>query len=374
MEPSQTDDLFEAIQDPDETMFATNGLPILPIESHLISITYSNAVDIVLTETCRNTCGYCDFQNKKCIPMVPYATIKAYKEARKHRAREANMIAGERPDKFNTFRAKLDLWGFGSYAEYVYTVCELAFLEGLLCNLNIGYLTENELRHLAEIAVSFEMSLETTNEDLLKTVAHENAPSKDPAVRLKFLQSCGKLNLPTVTGMLVGIGESSEDRIRTINAVKAIHEEYGNIQMFKIQNFIPRKGTPMENWDAPSEKVMLETVALARDILSKDIRISVPININHDVIKFIEHGVNDFCQIRYAGKDTLFHEFVYPDLIDLTQLLKEHGYQLDKRLPIANDFVLQQKYSRKVGQLLDKYKLRIKTEPVVVPETEVSDL
>jgi 7,8-didemethyl-8-hydroxy-5-deazariboflavin synthase len=328
----------------------------------LIPITYSNTVDVSLTRTCRNTCGYCDYQNKKCSATIPYTTIKIFKDARKNKAREANILAGERPDKFNTFRSKLDLWGFETYVDYVYTICELAFLEGLLTNLHVGYLTLPEIKRLKEIVANFEMNIETTNKNLLTNIVHQNSPSKDPDIRLKFLRNCGKAGALVTTGIMVGLGESPEDRIEAFHKIRELHEEYGHVQFVKIQNFIPKRGTPMEEMLPPSELTMLETVSLAKDILPSDIKISVPININQDITRFLEYGVTDLGQINVNSMNLLYNEFASPELEDLKEVLKHSGYRLEKRLPILNENILEQRYSKKVGQLLDKYRVKLKAE------------
>lgn len=323
-------------------------------------VTYSNAVDVVISTACRNDCGYCPFKREQDNLIVPYSTIKIFKKARKSGAREANLIAGERPDSHTSVRAKFDIWGFNSYSEYLYTIAELAFLEGLLVNLNVGYLSYNELKYLREIVASVELMVETTNVSMLEGIQHKYSPSKAPEVRFKFLEYAGKLNIPTNTGMIVGIGETPEDRIYTISKVRELYDEYRSIQNFKISPFISDPKSKMRDEQSCSEELLLETIRIAKEILPSDIDISVPVNVCTNINKFVQAGVNDFGQIRICGPDVVFPKKRFELIEYYEKELDSIGYQLAKRLPIKNSFVSSQKYSKKLGQFLDKYKLKLK--------------
>ncbi len=333
---------------------------LLPFINRESVVTYSNAVDLVISTACRNDCGYCSFKREQDHLVVPYSTIKVFKKARKSGAREANLIAGERPDSYTSVRAKFDIWGFNSYSEYLYTVAELAFLEGLLVNLNVGYLSFNELKYLREIIASVECMVETTNVAMLDDIQHKFSPSKNPEVRFKFLEYAGKLNIPTNTGMLIGIGESPEDRLQTISKVRELYDEYRSIQNFKIVPFVSDPKSKMKDYPNCSEELVLETVRIAKEILPSDIDISVPINICTNINRYVQAGVNDFGQIRTCGPDAVFPKKRFESIEHYEKELDLIGYQLAKRLPIKNSFVSSQKYSKKLGQFLDKYKLRLK--------------
>ncbi|HAR63025.1 MAG: 7,8-didemethyl-8-hydroxy-5-deazariboflavin synthase subunit CofG [Candidatus Margulisiibacteriota bacterium] len=332
-----------------------NFSPILDEDKRVI--TYSNSITIALTKHCHNQCEYCDFPDIGGPLMVPYHTIKCFKKARLRKAREVNIVAGERPDTINLIRTKLDTWGFESYSEYVYTICELAFLEGLLPHLNIGYLTPKELRYLREISVSMEMNLETTNRNLLESI-HQNSPGKDPDIRVKFIESCGKLEIPVTTGLRVGMGETEDNRIETLTIIKKINEQYGHIQDVVLHNYIPRRRF-VNQLQPTTEELMLSTVKLAREILPKEIKIRVPIILNQNIIKFIDAGVDDLGEIQPGESSLLFPGNKYPKIEELAVLLETNGYKLDRRLPIYYDFIINQKYSKKLAQLLDKYRYKL---------------
>jgi len=343
-----------------ETGFGTSEEDILIHSREETDITYSNAVDVVLSPACRNKCGYCGFAKRNEDLTVPYSTIKIFKAAKKVGAREAHLVAGERPDKFHSIRAKFDIWGFNSYIEYIYTIAELAFLEGLLVNLEVGYLSLTELKYLKEIITSVEMSIETTNRDFLKKQHHQYSPSKDPNIRIKFIENAGKLNIPTNTGILIGMGETPEERIRSIVKIKDLHEEYGHIQTVKINTLIPIKNTPMEKMKPVTDETLFATIRLAREIMPPDVDITVPVNIHPDIIKLIEHGVNDLGQIRVYGKDSLFPKMTFKTVDEYRAEVEAEGYSLYKQLPIKNPFIMAQKYSKKLGQFLDKHKAKLK--------------
>ena len=323
-------------------------------------ITYSNAVDMVLSPLCRNKCSYCGFSKRKSELIVPYSTIKEFKNARRIGAREANIVAGERPDKYHSIRAKFDIWGFDSYVEYIYTIAELAFLEGLLVNLNVGFLSLNELKYLQDIVTTVEMCIDASNTQGVHQALHQFSPSKHPDIRFDFIRNCGNLNFPVVTGLLIGAGESPEDRIRILTKIKDLHEEFSHIQMVKINPFVPEAQTQLSNHPAASQDIIIETVRLAREILPLDVDISVPVNIFPDVITLVENGVSDLGQIRLYGKDSLFPDKEFLPMEEYYRILSEKGYELHKRLPIKNTFIMAQKYSKKLGQFLDKYKTKLK--------------
>ncbi len=334
---------------------------ILPYLDSSDIITYSNAVDIILSSACRNQCTYCSFGGRQKDLVVPYSTIKVFKAARKAGAREANIVSGERPDRFHGIRAKFDVWGFNSYIEYIYTISELAFLEGLLVNLNVGFLSLSEMKYLSDIVATVECNLESLRTDLMgENQVHEFAPSKDPQIRIKFLENAGKLNLPVITGLLVGIGESPEDRIATLMKIKEIHEEYGNVQLVRIVPCLPVDVNTVLVPGSDLYQHTLETIRIARELLPNEVDITTTVNAFPDVMTLIEHGVTDLGEIRVYGRDCIHTALPFRPLDEYQQVIENNQYRFLKRLPIKNGYILVQKYSKKLGQFLDKYKIRLK--------------
>jgi FO synthase subunit 1 len=254
-------------------------------------LTYSKALPIILTRMCRNECPYCAF-NRKDNLVVPYSTIRQAKNARAQGAREAFYMAGERPDKYSHVRATLDLWGFPTYIDYLYTVCELGFLEGLIPVIELGFMTPQELKKISEITALVKIMLDSVDSKLEKKV-YAKSPGKRLKLRSKSVEWCGKLNIPVSTGIIVGIGESKGHHKEALQTIADLHNEYGHIHEVLIQNFVPQPKTAFEKKEAPNQKQMLETVELAKSILPNDVSVIVPIEQNPDIEPFIKLGIRD---------------------------------------------------------------------------------
>lgn len=322
-------------------------------------ITYSKGISVVFTQLCRNRCDYCDFYNNEEDLAIPYSAIKSCKRARKSNAREVLIMAGERPDRSNTIRAKLDVWGFDSYIDYVYAVCELIFLEGLLPNLNIGYITEREIKIIRRIAPVFTIMLESGSQGFLSKGVHKHAPYKTLDSRIEAIRNAGIYKVPVTTGVLVGIGETQKNLKDAFEKIRDIHKELGHIQNVVIQNFVPKPHTPMAKVKPPTKTEMLAAVKLARKILPGDIVITVPLNLNPDFMPFIQAGVRDLGMVGMKY-DVLAPDRSWPDMRKVERQLKAKGWGLQRRLPIFAKYIRDTWYSRKLSQLLDKYRLMIK--------------
>ena len=138
------------------------------------------------------------------------------------------------------------LWGFNSYIDYIYTVCELGFLEGLIPVIEIGFLYPEEMKKLAEICASVKIMLDSVDLATQRKI-YSQSPGKNVEVRRKSLAWAGKFGLPTKTGILVGIGETNEHRKSALKAIANIHKEYGTIHEVLIERLTPEKGTPFQN-------------------------------------------------------------------------------------------------------------------------------
>ncbi len=311
---------------------------------------------VTLTRLCRNDCAYCGFRNNEEQLAVPYTTIKRCKLARKSNAREVLVMGGERPDGSNSIRSKLDVWGYESYIEYIYSICELVFLEGLLPNLNVGYMTEQEVKIVRRIAPTFTVMLESGSQEFLSSGPHRNAPHKTLESRLEVIRNAGLGKVPVTTGVLVGIGESKKNLRDAFELMKDLHKEFGHIQNVVIQNFVPKANSAMADHPAPTKKEMLEAVEMARKVLPQDIILTVPLNLNPDIMPFIEAGVRDLGMIDLEY-DVLAPDQGWPELSKIERQLKAKGWGMQRRLPIFTKYVRDNWYSRKLSQLLDKYKL-----------------
>ena len=116
--------------------------------------------------------------------------------------------------------------------------CERALERGILPHTNLGALPREDLARLREVTASQGLMLESMRADL---VAHQGSPTKDPALRLETIRAAGELRIPFTSGILVGIGETEDDRIEALEALAAVHAEHGHLQEVILQNFVPHR-------------------------------------------------------------------------------------------------------------------------------------
>lgn len=325
-------------------------------------ITYSKAKPLILSRMCRNSCPYCGFHRKDNL-VVPYSTIRLSKDARAMGAREVVLEAGERPDKFPHIRATLDLWGFHSYLDYLYTIAELAFLEGLIPVMEVGFLSPPEIKSLSEICALMKMMLDSVDDHLYPEI-YAKSPGKKLDLRIKNLQWAGKLGFPVVTGILVGIGESKEHRRDALSMIAELHKQYGHVHEVLIQNFVPLPNTPLASKEPPSRKTMLETVEMAREIIPADVSIIVPVEVNSDIRDFVKAGIRDFGRIMVSPHWLNQGAASSPpaSIETLEKQVNELGFQLQQRFPLRKEFIQEGRYSKKLGQVFDNYRYKIKKE------------
>jgi 7,8-didemethyl-8-hydroxy-5-deazariboflavin synthase CofG subunit len=321
-------------------------------------ITYSVALPMILSRMCRNSCPYCSFRQKDNLA-VPYSTIRHAKSARVQGAREALIEAGERVDKFPQLRSILDLWGFSSYLDYIYTVCELAFLEGLIPTIDVGFLSPAEMKRLSEICALIKIVLDSVDKDLYSTV-YKNAPGKKLELMVKSLHWAGKLGFPTVTGIIVGIGESQSHRVELLKTIADVQKKYGSIHEVVIQNFVPEPGTAFSDKAPPTKEVMLKVVEKALEILPPEVPVIVPVELNPDIEDFIRAGVRNIGRIMLDK--TLYSSVPTISIDSLNDKIENMGFKLQKRFPLTKEFIKAERYSKKLGQVFDAYKYRIKKD------------
>jgi FO synthase len=184
------------------------------------------------------------------------------------------------------------------------------------------------------------LMLETTNESLLAPgAAHDNAPDKVPAKRLRTIEEAGKQNVPFTTGLLIGIGESPEDRVDTLLAIRDLHDRYGHIQEVIVQNFRVKPNIPMSHCPEPTRGEMLRTIAVARLLLPK-VNIQAPPNLSSPYYEdLLDAGINDWGGISPLTPDFINPEKPWPHLDQLRQRTESKGFELRQRLPVYPEFV-----------------------------------
>jgi FO synthase subunit 1 len=317
-------------------------------------VTFSKNVFIPVTNVCRNACDYCGFRRSIHTEEARLMGVDEVKRILLYGkdAKEALFTCGERPEEIPEFSRLLNEIGYSTMVDYLVDLCEIAIEFGFFPHTNAGLLTYNELRRLREVNASMGLMLETT----ANLPAHRNSPGKDPELRLKMIEDAGRLKIPFTTGILIGIGESEEDRVDSLLAIERLHQEYGQIQEVIIQPFVPKSSTPMCDHPTPSIETMKKVVMTAREILTEEIPIQVPPNLMpmEYVRELIAHGASDVGGISQQTIDHINPECRWPSEEEIMYSLK---IPLKERLPIYPRFIKKGWYTEKIGELLEKYSI-----------------
>lgn len=313
-------------------------------------VTFARNVFIPVTNICRNRCGYCTFRRD---PAHPEARLMGREEIetilRNGKAAgctEALFVFGEYAEEVSEYRQWLSEIGYPSTTDYVADLCGLAIEIGLLPHTNAGILSRGEMEKLKPLNASMGLMLETT----ANLKVHGNSPGKDPAVRVRMIEEAGELRIPFTTGILVGIGENRDDRVESLSVIARIHKKYGHIQEAIIQNFVPKAGTEMGNMPSPSQKEMMETVQLAREILPEDVEVQVAPNLI-EPYRLVRCGAGDLGGISPTTIDWINPEAEWPGIGQLRRMLR--GIPLKERLPVYPGYVRKGWYGKKLDKLIN---------------------
>ena len=328
-------------------------------------ITYSRKVFIPLTNLCRDYCGYCIFRRDPGQPgahtMTPEQVLEVARAGEKLGCTEALFSLGDKPElAFPEMRETLRHLGYRSTLHYLEAMCELVLRKThLLPHPNPGLLSAEWITRLAAVSPSMGLMLETTNTSLLDPgAAHDNAPDKIPARRLRTIEEAGRQNVPFTTGLLIGIGETPEDRVDTLLAIRDLHRRHGHIQEVIIQNFRTKPDIPMRDWPEPTQGEMLRTIAVAR-LLMPDVNLQAPPNLSAPYYdELLDAGINDWGGISPLTPDFINPEKPWPHLEELKLRTEAKGYSLRQRLPVYPEFLpaLQTRtglLAEKLGALTD---------------------
>jgi 7,8-didemethyl-8-hydroxy-5-deazariboflavin synthase CofG subunit len=309
-------------------------------------ITYSRKVFLPLTNLCRDYCGYCVFRRDPNDPgahtMTPEEVLAVARAGEKLGCTEALFSLGDKPELlFPEMRDTLRHLGYKSTLHYLEAMCELVLREtSLLPHPNPGLLSAEWIARLAAVSPSMGLMLESTSRSLLAAgAAHDNAPDKVPAKRLRTIEDAGKQGVPFTTGLLIGIGETPEDRVDTLLAIRDLHERYGHIQEVIVQNFRSKPTIPMANVPEPNQGEMLRTAAVAR-LLMPNVNIQAPPNLNAPYYEeLLDAGINDWGGISPLTPDYINPEKPWPHLEQLRLRTEAKGFRLKQRLPVYPEFV-----------------------------------
>jgi len=310
-------------------------------------ITFSKKVFIPLTTLCRDYCSYCTFRKDPGQPGAHFMTreevLALAERGRQAGCKEALFSLGDQPEKiFPEAREFLSRQGYSRTLDYLAAMCELVLENtGLLPHANPGVMDRAALVRLKDSNASVGLMLENVSPRLMREgLPHANAPDKVPALRLRTMEEAGKLSIAFTTGILIGIGETMEERVDSLFAIRALHEKYGHIQEVIIQNFRAKPDIPMAAYPEPSLEDMLRTIALARLILGPQMNVQAPPNLSYnDFPRLLDAGINDWGGISPVTRDFINPEAAWPQISRLKSETESRGFTLRERLALYPEFV-----------------------------------
>src|SRR3954470_4599616 len=318
-------------------------------------VTYSPKVFIPVTKLCRDRCHYCTFVESPGqltraghgMFLSPDEILEIARQGAELGCLEALFTLGDRPeDRWPEAREWLDERGYDSTLAYVRAMAIRVLEEtGLLPHLNPGVMSWEELNRLKPVAPSMGMMLETTSRRLFETrgEAHFGSPDKDPAVRLRVLEDAGRLSIPFTTGLLVGIGETLEERAETILALRQVSRAYGAVQEVIVQNFRAKPDTAMRHADDLGLDDYRAAIAVTRLLLGPRARVQAPPNLVdlEECRALLGAGVDDWGGVSPLTPDHVNPERPWPSLERLRAVTADCGFELRARLTVHPEYVLR---------------------------------
>ena len=308
------------------------------------SVTFSKKAFFNIVNLCKDTCSYCTYKAEPGEAKLSLMSKQQISEllvlAKKYRCVEALFVTGEQPEqRYQEARDWLKENGFKTTSEYLIHASELALETGLFPHTNAGNLNYEEMKELKKTNVSMGVMLENVSERLTeKGMPHHLAASKRPKARLEILENSGKLGIPMTTGILVGIGETMEEIIDSLFAIKQLNDKHGNIQEVILQNFQPKQDTKMRNEPSADEKYFKLVVALSRVIMPQ-MNIQIPPNLSPKSYQsFLSAGINDWGGISPLTPDFVNPEFAWPEIDKVEENSKKAGFDLKCRFPVYPEY------------------------------------
>ncbi|MBD0324908.1 MAG: 7,8-didemethyl-8-hydroxy-5-deazariboflavin synthase subunit CofG [Pyrinomonadaceae bacterium] len=324
-------------------------------------VTYSPSWTLIPTHYCRNTCGYCVFVKRtgqSAQLLAPDMAEREIERARAAGATELLIMSGEGVQRSSDIRRALRAYGFNSYIDYLARISRFALERDLLPHINIGNLTEDELRALRPFVPSMGMMLETTDEQLMRSSAHLRAPDKDPSRRLSTLTAAGRARVPFTTGLLIGIGESLRAREASLRAIADIQQTYGHIQEVIIQPFTPHASTLMSDCAPPRFEELRDAVQLAREILPAEVVVQIPPNIAPRFLELIKAGARDLGGISPDGdRINPAERWLAPAAYQ--SALARHAFTLKTRLAVHETWATPAWLSVETFQVAERVRQRL---------------
>ena len=326
------------------------------------TISFSKKVFIPLTTLCRDYCSYCTFRKDPGQPgahfMTPEEVLSLAEQGRRAGCKEALFSLGDQPERiFPVAREFLQRQGYARTLDYLAAMCELVLERtGLLPHANPGVMDGAALDKLKESNASVGLMLENVSVRLMRDgLPHANAPDKVPALRLRTMEEAGKRSIAFTTGILIGIGETMEERVDSLFAIRGMHKKYGHIQEVIVQNFRAKPDIPMTQHGEPSLDEMLRTLAIARLILGSKMNLQAPPNLSYeDFPRLLDAGINDWGGISPVTKDFINPEAAWPQISRLRSETEGRGFVLRERLALYPEFVTRDEFvSSRVRDKMD---------------------
>ena len=337
-------------------------------------VTFSRNLTLSLSRTCRCYCKYCAFATHTAHLYAPEEVLEIIDGAARRQVKELLVLTGERPEVNPQVAARLREHGHEDFTAYVAWTCERALERGLLPHTNLGVLSREDLARLREVTASQGLMLESVSERLMDTV-HAGSPTKHPARRLDTIRAAGELRIPFTSGILVGIGESEDERVASLEALAAAHAEHGHIQEVILQNFVPhqryygqepaeiadaaaraywrtgvdegeadnpdgfhRPSLPLPEWACPvSIEDMKRLIAHTRRLMP-DVGIQVPPNLADWWPELVAAGATDLGGLSANG-DHISPEHPFPSPHQVRKRLQRDGYALTERLCVYPQYI-----------------------------------
>ena len=310
-------------------------------------VTYSRKVCIPLTNLCRDRCAYCTFARQpgdgKAHTMSPEEVLAVAEAGKRAGCKEALFSLGDKPEaRYPQHREWLERQGFASTIEYLAAMCKLVFEQtGLLPHSNPGAMTGAEIELLRPVNVSLGMMVESTSTRLLdRGQAHYACPDKAPAVRLATVRAAGEARVAFTSGILIGIGETFEERVDALVALRDLHRQYGHLQEVIIQNFRAKPDIQFAHHAEPDSLDLARTVAMACRILGGEVSVQAPPNLNPAALRLLlDAGINDWGGISPVTLDHINPEHAWPHLPELKRVTESAGLELRERLPLYPNYL-----------------------------------
>lgn len=347
-------------------------------------VTFSRNFTISLSRTCRAYCKYCAFATHQPHLRDHEEVEQLLDQAEKKRAKELLILTGEAPDENPKVMQLLNDLGHEDFVDYVVWVSERALERGMLPHTNLGIMGQHDMQRLREVTASQGLMLESISERLMDTV-HAGSPTKHPQERLKTIELAGQLKVPYTTGILVGIGETPEERTASLRALADLNEQYGHIQEVILQNFVPhpryhgqdvgaiandaagdlwRTGMApggghvdrarLPEWANPVSIDDMKALVREASEMMPGVGIQIPPNLADWWPELVAEGATDLGGLSANG-DHISPELPFPSPKQVRERLAGEGYALTERLCVYAQYINEQWIAPAV---LDTIKLR----------------